>query len=113
MILNRLSIVNYKNIAQAEVAFSEKINCFFGNNGMGKTNILDSIYYLSFCKSHIHTPDTQLIRFGEDMCVLQGFYDFEGKTEELFVRYGTSSASSSSVTKRNMISCRITSDFCL
>lgn len=84
MILNRLSIVNYKNIAQAEVAFSEKINCFFGNNGMGKTNILDSIYYLSFCKSHIHTPDTQLIRFGEDMCVLQGFYDFEGKTEELF-----------------------------
>ena len=84
MILEKLSIVNYKNIAQAEVVFSEKINCLLGNNGMGKTNILDSIYYLSFCKSHVHTPDTQVIRFGEDMCVLQGFYDFEGRTEELF-----------------------------
>ena len=48
MILNRLSILNYKNILQAEVAFSPKMNCFFGNNGMGKTNLLYAIYYLSF-----------------------------------------------------------------
>ena len=84
MILKQLSILNYKNIAQAEVAFSHKINCFFGNNGMGKTNLLDAIHYLSFCKSYINTPDSQLIRDGEEMCVLQGFYDYEGQQEEIF-----------------------------
>ena len=48
MILKQLSILNYKNIVQAEVVFSPKINCFFGKNGMGKTNFMDAIYYLSF-----------------------------------------------------------------
>ena len=84
MILNRLSILNYKNILQAEVAFSPKMNCFFGNNGMGKTNLLDAIYYLSFAKSHIHTLDNQIIHNEQDMCVLQGEYDYEGRTEEIF-----------------------------
>ena len=84
MILKRLSIVNYKNIVQAETVFSPKINCFFGNNGMGKTNLMDAIYYLSFCKSHLNTPDSQIIRNGEEMCVLQGWYDYEGRGEELF-----------------------------
>ena len=54
-------MLNYKNILQAELSFSPKVNCFFGNNGMGKTNLLDSIHYLSFCKSHAYTPDTQII----------------------------------------------------
>lgn len=84
MILKRISIVNYKNIIQAEAVFSPKINCFFGNNGMGKTNLMDAIYYLSFCKSHLNTPDSQIIRNGEEMCVLQGWYDYEGREEELF-----------------------------
>lgn len=84
MILNRLSILNYKNILQAEVAFSPKMNCFFGNNGMGKTNLLDAIYYLSFAKSHIHTQDSQIIHNEQDMCVLQGQYDYEGRPEEIF-----------------------------
>lgn len=51
---------------------------------MGKTNLLDAIYYLSFCKSHIHAPDGRLIRNGEELCVLQGFYDYEGKEEDVF-----------------------------
>lgn len=84
MILERLSILNYKNIAQADVSFSRKINCLFGNNGMGKTNFLDAVYYLSFCKSHISTPDSQIIRNGEEMCVLQGYYDYNGWTEDIF-----------------------------
>ncbi len=84
MILEQLSILNYKNIVQAEISFSPKINCFFGKNGMGKTNFMDAIYYLSFCKSHINTPDSQIIRNNEDMCVLQGIYDYDGRTEELF-----------------------------
>jgi len=84
MILKKLSILNYKNILQAEVSFSPEINCFFGNNGMGKTNLLDVVHYLSFCKSHINTPDSQLINNGQDMCVLQGNYDYEGREEEIF-----------------------------
>lgn len=84
MILKKLSILNYKNILQAEVSFSPEINCFFGNNGMGKTNLLDAIHYLSFCKSHVNTPDSQLINNSQDMCVLQGNYDYEGREEEIF-----------------------------
>lgn len=84
MVLKHLSVVNYKNIRQVELAFSPKINCFFGNNGMGKTNLMDAIYYLSFCKSHLNTPDSQVITFGEEMSVLQGSYVIDGRDEELF-----------------------------
>ena len=51
---------------------------------MGKTNLLDVVHYLSFCKSHINTPDTQIINNDQDMCVIQGAYDYEGRTEEIF-----------------------------
>jgi len=84
MILKKLSILNYKNIRQAEVAFSPKMNCFFGNNGMGKTNLLDVIYYLSFCKSYLNTPESLLINNDEELCVLQGTYFYEGRDEEIF-----------------------------
>ena len=84
MILKKLSILNYKNIRQAEVAFSPKMNCFFGNNGMGKTNLLDVIYYLSFCKSYLNTPESLLINNDEELCVLQGAYFYEGRDEEIF-----------------------------
>jgi DNA replication and repair protein RecF len=84
MVLKKLSILNYKNIHQADIEFSSKINCFFGNNGMGKTNLLDAVYYLSFCKSYMSVPDSQLISCDEDMCVLQGLYDLDGNEEEIF-----------------------------
>lgn len=84
MIIGKLSVLNYKNVCQAEIDCSVKMNCFFGNNGMGKTNLLDAIFYLSFCKSHIHTPDSRIIHSGDDLCVLQGFYDYDGKEEEIF-----------------------------
>lgn len=84
MILRKLSILNYKNLGRAELSFSPKINCLFGNNGMGKTNLLDAIYYLSFCKSHIHTPDSRIITADAEMCVLQGSYDIGGKEEDIF-----------------------------
>jgi DNA replication and repair protein RecF len=85
MVLDKLSILNYKSILQAEVSFSPRMNCLFGHNGMGKTNLLDAIYYLSFCKSHLHTPDGQIIHHGQELCVVQGKYTFEGeRKEELF-----------------------------
>ena len=84
MILERLSVLNYKNIGQAELELSPKINCFLGSNGMGKTNILDAIYYLSFCKSHSNPIDNQNIMHDQDFAVIQGWYVLSEKKEEFF-----------------------------
>ena len=51
MLLKGLSVTNFKNIAAGTFSFSDKLNCLLGNNGMGKSNLLDAIYYLSFCRS--------------------------------------------------------------
>lgn len=83
MKLQQLSILNFKNITQADLQFSDNINCFLGNNGMGKSNLLDAIYYLSFCKSFTHVVDSQNIRHGEDFFMLQGFYDRNDTPETL------------------------------
>lgn len=82
MILKELSIINYKNLAQAELQFSPKINCFIGDNGMGKTNLLDAVYYLSFCRSYTNPVDSQIIKHDEDVCMLQGRYEFEDASNE-------------------------------
>ncbi len=84
MVLERLSILNYKNLEQAELELSPKINCFLGSNGMGKTNLLDAIYYLSFCKSHNNPIDSQNICHDADFAVIQGWYQLEEKQEEFF-----------------------------
>ncbi len=84
MRLNSLSILNYKNIREADLAFSPKINCFIGNNGMGKTNILDAIYFLSFCKSHSNSIDSQNIMHDAEFCLLQGKYSLGENTEEIY-----------------------------
>lgn len=86
MVLSHLSIINYKNIEQAELTLSPKINCFVGNNGMGKTNLLDAVYYLSFCKSYTNPIDTQAINHGTDVCMIQGHYSSaDGATDEVYV----------------------------
>ncbi|MCQ2347693.1 MAG: DNA replication and repair protein RecF [Paludibacteraceae bacterium] len=74
MILRKLSILNYKNIREAELTFSDKINCFVGLNGQGKTNILDAIYMLSFTKSAFNIVDSQNITHDADMALVQGHY---------------------------------------
>lgn len=85
MLLRELSLINYKNIGQADLEFSPKINCFVGGNGMGKTNLLDAVYYLSFCKSYTNPVDSQIIRHGEDVCMMQGHYESkEGGREEVY-----------------------------
>jgi DNA replication and repair protein RecF len=83
MILNSLAITNFKNIADARLEFSPKINCFLGNNGMGKSNLLDAIYYLSFCKSFTGMTDSALVRRGEEFTTLRGLYTRKGVDEEL------------------------------
>ena len=84
MRLNSLSILNYKNIIEAELTFSPKINCFIGNNGMGKTNILDAIYYLSFCKSHSNSIDSQNITHNAEFFLLQGKYTLGETSEDIY-----------------------------
>jgi DNA replication and repair protein RecF len=85
MRLNHISILNYKNITQADIDFSPKINCFFGHNGMGKTNLLDAIYFLSFCKSSINPIDSQNIMHDMDFYMIQGFYEeSDGTKEEIY-----------------------------
>ena len=83
MILKSLKICNFKNISEAALDFSPKVNCFLGNNGMGKSNLLDAIYYLSFCKSFTGMTDAMLIRRGEEFTMLDARYDRRGVEEEL------------------------------
>ena len=75
MILERLSILNYKNICEATLDLSPKMNCFIGHNGVGKTNVLDAVYYLSFCRSASNPVDSQVIKHGEDFFLITGVYD--------------------------------------
>jgi DNA replication and repair protein RecF len=84
MRLETLNIINYKNIEEASLEFSDKINCLIGNNGMGKTNVLDAIYYLSFCKSHTNVIDSQNIKHDADFFMIKGNYKKNGDEEEIY-----------------------------
>ena len=84
MFLKQLSLVNFKNYPEFEGQFSEKINCFVGNNGVGKTNLLDAIHYLSFCKSFFNNSDSQNIKHNEGFFVLQGHFDASGEVTEVY-----------------------------
>ncbi|MBD3637649.1 MAG: DNA replication/repair protein RecF [Crocinitomicaceae bacterium] len=74
MHLKLLSVVNFKNYEEASLNLSPEINVFVGNNGQGKTNLLDAIYFLSFCKSYLNPIDKQSIRIGEKFFLLNGEY---------------------------------------
>ena len=78
MYLKSLSLINFKNYQEAELYFSATINCFTGNNGAGKTNLLDAIHYLSLCKSYFNSIDSQQILNEADFFMLQGNFDKHG-----------------------------------
>ena len=84
MWINTLYILNYKNIRETTLNFSRKINCFIGDNGMGKTNVLDAVYYLSFCKSHSNSIDSQNIHHEADFFLIQGSYEKNGEEENIY-----------------------------
>ena len=81
--LTKISIINYKNIVDKEYNLDPKINCFVGNNGVGKTNILDSIYHLALGKSYFNLRNDQLINKNEDFMVIDGLFDLNGKKENI------------------------------
>jgi len=82
MYLKTITLQNFRNIADSSLEFSQGINCITGNNGAGKTNMLDAIYYLSMTKSYFSTSDQYIFRFGEDEAVLSALYQMDDECQE-------------------------------
>lgn len=85
MFLKHLSLLHYKNLDSADFEFDEKINCLVGNNGVGKTNVLDSIYHLSFGKSYFNPITSQNINHDADFFVVDGEFEKRQKEEHILV----------------------------
>lgn len=83
MYLKKLSLINFKNLEAQSFDFQHKINCFVGDNGVGKTNILDAIYYLSFAKSYFNSVAIQNIRHGASFFMVEGDYVLENRNEKI------------------------------
>ncbi len=84
MFLKHLHLINFKNIELAQLELGKGINCFIGSNGAGKTNMLDAIYYMSFCKSFFNPIDSQNIRHEHDFFVIQGTYEVNNEQEHIY-----------------------------
>ena len=87
MHLKKLALTNFKNYGQTELEFSPKINCFVGNNGVGKTNILDAIHYLSLTKSFFNSIDSISIRHGEDYFIIQGSFVRDNEEDQIYCAF--------------------------
>ena len=83
MFLTQLNLTNYKNIQASQFNFKAPINCFVGRNGIGKSNILDSIYHLAFTKSYFNPSGIQNIKFGKDFFLIEGKFDRDGREEKI------------------------------
>ena len=83
MYIERLYLVNFKNYNEVTVVLHNKVNCFIGDNGVGKTNLLDAVYYLCMCKSYFQSTDQYSIRQGEDFMTLQGSICNKEQTDEI------------------------------
>ena len=87
VILKKLSLLNYKNIAENSFEFESKINAIVGKNGIGKTTILDAIYHLAVGKSYFNPLSTQNIKHGEEFFVIDGVFEKENRTEQIICSY--------------------------
>jgi len=87
MHLQELKLYNFKNFEAQNFMFEDKINCFVGDNGVGKTNILDAIYFLALGKSYFNNNIRQIVRFDESAFSIKGIFDINGKTEIIQVGY--------------------------
>lgn len=83
MHLKKISLFNYKNFPEASFDFDAKINCFVGKNGIGKTNVLDAIYHLSYGKSYFNPLALQNIRHGEEFFVIDGEFEKNERPEQI------------------------------
>ena len=88
MILKKLSLINFKNLSQQVIELEPSINCFVGDNGTCKTNIVDAIHYLAMCKSALGMSDSQCVLHGEDFFVVDGAFENEdGRKEQIVCSY--------------------------
>ena len=83
MLLRSIHLTNFKNHEKLDFTFSKKVNCFIGNNGVGKTNILDAIHYISLTKSYFNSTDQQNIRFGAEFMRLQADAAISGEDYQI------------------------------
>ena len=83
LILNKLSLINYKNFDTESFDLDQKINCFVGDNGVGKTNVLDSIYHLATTKSYFHSLSSQSINHKAEFMVIEGNFKKGEKSENI------------------------------
>ncbi len=84
MILDSIDILNFKNIPAAKLEFSPGVNCLLGNNGMGKSNLLEAIHFMSMARAMSSVPESSLIRHGEEMLLVKGHYTMDaGGAEEI------------------------------
>lgn len=83
MYLKKISLFNYKNFSEANFEFDSKINCFVGKNGIGKTNVLDAIYHLSYGKSYFNPLAVQNIKHGEEFFVIDSEFEKSERTEQI------------------------------
>lgn len=83
MYLKKISLFNYKNFSEANFEFNKKINCFVGKNGVGKTNVLDAIYHLSYGKSYFNPQAVQNIKHGEEFFVVDGEFEKNSRVEQI------------------------------
>jgi DNA replication and repair protein RecF len=83
MYLKQLSLVNFKNISGAEMVLGKKFNCFVGNNGSGKTTVLDAVHYLSMCKSFLNSIDSQNIQREQPFMVISGEFEKDEEEEKI------------------------------
>lgn len=84
MFLKRLVLTNFKNYSEADLEFSPRINCFVGDNGVGKTNILDAIHYLSLTKSYFTNVDSVNIRHDQDYFIVKGYFEKDSEEVEVY-----------------------------
>ena len=88
MYLKKLSVISFKNIAEAALEFTPGVNCLVGDNGAGKTNLLDAIHYLSMCRSALGMTDTQSLGHGAEFFLLEGDYgDSDGRNEKILCTF--------------------------
>jgi DNA replication and repair protein RecF len=87
MYLKKLSLVNFKNYGETELEFSPKINSLVGNNGVGKTNILDAVHYLSLTKSFFNNIDSISIRHGEEYFIINGTFIRDDAEDQIYCAF--------------------------
>ena len=83
MFLSSISLINFKNFEERSFRFDQRINCLVGNNGVGKTNVLDAIYYLSHTKGYFNAVASQNIKHGKEFFVVDGVYLKEDREEHI------------------------------